>query len=269
MARGPKLTNEHKAYIVNLYRSNPLLTAKEIRNQVSEKFNINKSFPSLSSVQKILWNAKRKLKNELIKPSEEDELWGLASLNSFPIPDENLSEIFSMYSRVFLVHGISLTIREVKWLSRILSLFKISKITYKNYYIVYAIAKTYAELEKTYNLINKPFDSSIIDLILINFGMLLSYPSIAEQLLYDDSFYERICTIPDTIFNVYFKDGGNALPKHILKYKNLIYQYLDNLKQIIQNARAYIKENEDKIEYAEHPWEKLVQLVSKGTDNTK
>jgi hypothetical protein len=158
MAKGHLLTPEIEILIADIYEERPKRTAKEIRNAVEKRLHkqnpdLPKGWPGLSVVQKTLANLRRPKKH-----SRQDDLWSISTMDEFPIPLEALPKVLEEYKR-HKEEGTEFTIREAKWVARLLRI-QCPKIKGREEEILpYFIART----ELLYELIEKPVDLQMFD----------------------------------------------------------------------------------------------------------
>lgn len=158
MAKGPIITDAVEAFIAQVYLQHPKWKASEVRNEVSFILHKNNSkllssWPSLSTVQKVLATVRRKMKETLVDPQEK--LWSMGTLDKYPIPPETIPAIIEVWkSRI--EQGEGFTIREAKWAARwsavITDVTKLSK-----------TVRIIARFELVHQLIDRPFDTTLID----------------------------------------------------------------------------------------------------------
>ncbi len=165
MARNPIITDEIEAIIGGFYYRHPTWKAWEIQKRVSQLLHKKKpdlppNWPGLSAVQKVL--AKVKKGN---MPYPQDRPWSMAALDTYPeLKIESPSpEALSIVLKVWKSHmeqGQDFSIREAKWAARLSHLLKdVTKLSVQ--------ASQYARLELIYQIIDRPFDSTGIDKLLM------------------------------------------------------------------------------------------------------
>jgi hypothetical protein len=169
MAKGPIVTPEIEAFIASIYQKHPKWKALEVRNEVS--FLLRKSdpklpasWPSLSTVQKILATIRKSMKETPMYP--EDKPWSMGTLNEYPIPPDVLPSVLKVWkSNDDMVHKFgmdklafdpTLTIRQAKWAGRLAHIIDDIRVL-ANFAIFYATT------ERIYQYLGKPFDSHILD----------------------------------------------------------------------------------------------------------
>lgn len=176
MAKGPLVTDEIKALIASVYQKHPKWKAPVVRNEVSyilreKNPKLPPGWPSLSTVQKVLAIVREPHLDLLDKP------WSLATMDNpdnYPISPEALPAVLEVWkSRLEewksrtgqwesrIEQEVSFTIREAKWVARLSALFK------DDLQRLSKLASQYARLELIYQLINRPFDSTMADKLLI------------------------------------------------------------------------------------------------------
>ena len=154
MAKGPPVTDEVKAIIASVYHKHRKWKAPVVQNEVScilrkDNPKLPPSWPSLSSVQKILAEVRK------VKDNPQDKPWSTATLDSYSIPPEAVPSVLKVW-KFQIEKGDTFTIREAKWASRLSRLLEdIEKLSYK--------ASQYARTELMFELIGHPFDSTELD----------------------------------------------------------------------------------------------------------
>lgn len=163
MAKGPIITHRVELLIASVYDKHPKWKAPEIRNEVSfhlhkENPKLPSGWPSLSTVQKLLAIARKTRKELPIDP--QDKPWSTATLDQYPIPPEALPAVLKVL-RYNIEKGKGVTIREAKWVSRLSAIKQaINQLS--------TVASFFAETEQLDELIGRPFDSTLLDKLLMN-----------------------------------------------------------------------------------------------------
>jgi hypothetical protein len=158
MAKGPIVTDAVEALIGAVYRKHPKWKAPMVREEVSyllrkDNPELPPSWPSLSTVQKVLATVRRKA-NELPDDPEEKP-WSMATLVDYPISPEAIPAVLKVW-KFRTEKGDTFTIHEAKWASRLWGLLEdIEKLSAK--------ARQYARTELLFKLIGRPFDSAELD----------------------------------------------------------------------------------------------------------
>jgi len=117
----------------------------------------------------LIWRAyteeKRKTENfetwykRVSADNPQDKPWNTATLDQYPIAPEVLSAVMKV-SKYRIGKGSGFTIREAKWVSRLSGLLTdVDKLSYK--------AWQYARTELMFELMNRPFDSTVLDKLLM------------------------------------------------------------------------------------------------------
>lgn len=89
----------------------------------------------------------------------QDKQWSMATLNHYPISSEVLPVVLKVY-KYRMEKGDDLTIREAKWIPRLSALITdIDRLSYKIW--------QYARAEIMFELIGQPFDSKVLDKLLM------------------------------------------------------------------------------------------------------
>jgi len=135
-------------------------------------------WPSLSAVQKVLAIVRKKEKELPNDPQEKP--WSTAMLEDYPISPEATASVLKVW-KFRIEKGDTFTIREAKWasrLSRFLENEDIKKLSCK--------ASQYARTEIMYQLIGRPFNSIVLDKLLMGLpagiGNFMDFlPLLAEQ----------------------------------------------------------------------------------------
>ncbi len=172
MAKGPLVTGEIEALIGTVYRNHPKWKAPMVRNEVSrilrkENSKLSSTWPSLSTVQKVLATFRRKAKE--LPDDPQDKPWSMATLdrpNIPPIPPEALPAVLNVWKLRIdsLEWNFSFSIREAKWAARLSALITDTE-------ELSTRASQYARTEILYQLLDRPFDSRGLDsLIMGRFG---------------------------------------------------------------------------------------------------
>lgn len=159
MAKGPIITHRVEGLIASIYQKHPKWTAPMVRNEVSHLLRednpkLPPDWPSLSTVQKILATVRKKRNELLLDPQEKP--WSLATLDSYPIPPDVLPAVLKARKRWAEDEEKEFSVRMAKWAARLSGLTE--------YPLILAeIADFYATYEKLFELIEQPFDTSILD----------------------------------------------------------------------------------------------------------
>lgn len=163
MAKNPIVTEEVEILIAEFHSRHPSWKAKDVQARVSQVlYNRNPKlppgWPGLSTVQKVLTKIRKK-ESEL-SPDPEDRPWSMATLDDYPISPEAIPAVLEVWkSRIEQKQGF--TIREAKWAARLSAIPRLKDITR-----LFSRASQYARLELIYQLIDRPFNSTIIDALL-------------------------------------------------------------------------------------------------------
>ena len=123
MAKGPLVIEKIEVLIGVVYKKYPKWKAPAVRSEVSHILHINnpelpRSFPSLSTVQKVL----AKIRKPHSDPQEKP--WSMATLDQYPIPPEALPAVRRVM-RWRVSCDEPFTIREAKWVSRLYTIFDV------------------------------------------------------------------------------------------------------------------------------------------------
>lgn len=162
MAKGSIVTDGVKALIASVYQQHPKWKAKTVRNEVSYLLTSNNpespsGWPSLSTVQKVLADVRKKVKELPIHP--EDKTWSLATLDEYPISPQALPVVIKVYTKVAPLRSI----REAKWVARLSPILEEIK-------DLYFVATRYAAAERVYQSLNLTFNSVVLDMFLFTGG---------------------------------------------------------------------------------------------------
>ena len=162
MAKGPLVTDAVESLIAGVYNKHPKWKAREIRNEVSlflrkDNPKLPAKWPSLSSVQKVLAKA-RKRANEL---SPEEKPWRLGTLDQYPIPPEAVPSVLKLWKHRLWERKAGFTIREAKWAARL-------SVLLGDMVDLSFMASLYANTEQAYQLIDRPFNSAVLDKVLMD-----------------------------------------------------------------------------------------------------
>lgn len=181
MARGPLVTDKVEALIAEVYQRHPKWKAPEVRNEVSfllrkDNPRLLAEWPSLSSIQKVLANVRKKKE---LPPDPQEKPWSLGTLDQHPIPPEAVWLVLKLWkhritrqreAQALVVADMKdrkweekadFTIREAKWAARLSTLCK-------NMTALSFMASLYASTEQAYQLINRPFNSAVLDNLLMD-----------------------------------------------------------------------------------------------------
>jgi hypothetical protein len=170
--RPKKLTNSVKGAIVRLYEEHPDWTVQDIRDALKSVLfdelktqhpewidkqvsgEVTEYLPGSSTIQKF-WKPIK----ERDKPSLLEQPWTLGTLKDYPLPPEGIAKVFAikcMYGqppkRPKGAWGITLSIREALWISRLSSLpMALDRLQ--------ETALAYADAERVSELSGIPFDT--------------------------------------------------------------------------------------------------------------
>ena len=171
MAKGPIVTKEVEARIASVYQKHPKWKAPQVRSEVNFLLRKNNpelqySWPSLSTVQKVLATVRRRMKELPVAP--QDKPWSIATLDQYPILPEALPTVLKVWkSRI--EKGEGFTIREAKWMARLSRLIT-------DIETLSAKTSQYARTELIYELIGQSFDSTYLDRLLMGLPVTLTTP---------------------------------------------------------------------------------------------
>jgi hypothetical protein len=136
--------------------------------------------PELSTLMKRISDYSKEIKD--LDPQEKP--WAMATLEEYPelIPPQAIPAVLKVW-KFRTEKGISFTIREAKWAARLSGLLAefpkdIITLSFK--------ASQYARLELIYQVIDRPFDSTSLDRLLMGLPMAINnleslFPLLAEQ----------------------------------------------------------------------------------------
>jgi len=162
MAKGPSITDGVAAIIARVYREHPKWKAPEIRSEASyllcaKNPELPSGWPSLSAVQKVLAIVRKKEKELPHDPQEKP--WSTAMLDDYPISPEATASVLKVW-KFRIEKENTFTIREAKWAARLSGLLEdIEKLSWR--------ASQYARTELMFQLIGRPFDSIVLDKLLM------------------------------------------------------------------------------------------------------
>jgi len=160
MAKGIVVTNEVKALIASVYKDHPTWKAPRVHKEVGKVLRkeakaqgkiIAKGWPGLHIVQKELATVRKKAKTPPV--NDEEQPWGIATLDDYPIAAPALPVVLKEYKRLF-DEGRALTVRQAKWLAR-LSATELALMSYH-------IART----EEMYEMADLPLNLEVFDKLL-------------------------------------------------------------------------------------------------------
>lgn len=163
MPKGPPITDAVEALIARIYQDHPKWKARVIQKEVeyllhAENPGLPSHWPGLSKVQKVLATIRKKAKE--LPDDPQDKPWNMATLDEYPISPEAIPEVLRIWA-LRMESGISFTIREAKWAARF-SAFILDGSKYSRRTIS-TLASQYARLEVVYQLVGRPFDSTIFE----------------------------------------------------------------------------------------------------------
>jgi hypothetical protein len=160
MAKAPLVTDAVRALIARVHQKYPKWKAPKVQKEVTyllhkDNPKLPPGWPSLSTVQKVLALIR---KNRLVDP--KDKPWSLSSLAEYPIPPEALPTVMSSYKKRLAEDDV-LPIREALWTARLYKLIDPPDLV-RDWAFLYALDEMISELQ------GKPFDSTKLDLEMIN-----------------------------------------------------------------------------------------------------
>lgn len=229
MAKGPLVTPEVEALIASVYQRHSKWKAPVVRNEVSYILRKNNpklppGWPSLSKVQKVLAT----IRNPQPDVSQE-KYWSMATLDDYPIPPGAIAAVLKVW-KFRKRKKQDLTIREAKWAARLSALeTDIGELS--------ARAGSYAYIEWLYQLIDRPFDSTMLDHGLMGIPLVATFeglflepsrPRQKEQPYYE---YETCKYVP--------KEKAIAGAKRIRKNMLILQTKLEDYKKEAQNERQH------------------------------
>ena len=175
MAKGPIVTDRVEALIASVHQKHPKWKAPMVRNEVSfflrkENPKLPSSWPSLSTVQKVLAKVRRRLKELPVDP--QDKPWNMGTLDEYPMPPDAILAVLNVWrfdeeqkhkfgKQGYAKFPFGLTIRRAKWASRL------SRVIMDDTQRLSFWARQYADIEQIYQRVGHPFDSIALDSLLI------------------------------------------------------------------------------------------------------
>ena len=169
MAKNPIITDDIKALIAQFCLRHPSWKAKDIQIRVSQVLHsrnpqLPSGWPGLSAVQKVLATVRKS------HDDPQDKPWSMGTLIEYPIPPDAIPAVLKVWKlcddavRKYgvnkgegsLAFDPTLTIRGAKWVARL------AHVT-DDLGVVQAYANWYAEVERIYQYLGKPFDSHVLD----------------------------------------------------------------------------------------------------------
>jgi len=132
MAKGPLVTEAVEIMIGNVHRNHPKWKASEVRNEVrillgEKNPGLPPSFPSLSTVQRVLAELRKRYREAPKDPLHEP--WSMGTLDQYPLAPNTIPFVLKVWKlleekayqlRYFRPpFDLPLSIREAKWVSRL------------------------------------------------------------------------------------------------------------------------------------------------------
>lgn len=163
MAKGPNVTQSVEVLIAAVYQEHPGWKAPMIQREVSYLLHKNNpklpsGWPGLSIIQKILATIRSNAK--ILPDDPQAKPWNMATLGEYPLPPETLYQVLEVNKLYIDNEQIGFSIRVAKWAARLSALFTAPVELAQN-------ADQYARLEEIYRLIDRPFDSTVFDWIIM------------------------------------------------------------------------------------------------------
>lgn len=124
MAKGPRIRDEVKGLIGEVYFAHPDWRAKEIRHEVNRR--LGSDSPGLSAVQKQLTKMRRR--EAETGQDVRDRPWDLGSLTEHDLPPEAIPRILSVQEMREESGQKPLTVREAWWVSRLSAVIKNTRV---------------------------------------------------------------------------------------------------------------------------------------------
>lgn len=156
MARGPRLTTRVLECIAEVYTEHRDWQARQVHLEVNKR--LGQRGPGLSAVQKQLAKIRRQDK---LEPDPQDQPWSMATLGDHPIPPEALPAVLRVF-RLQNDYGFDFTIRHAKWVARLSGILPDTRLLSTH-------AMRYAVGEEVARLMNRPYDSTYPDEILLKY----------------------------------------------------------------------------------------------------
>ncbi|MDY6918452.1 MAG: hypothetical protein SVP26_11050 [Chloroflexota bacterium] len=165
MARGPIVTGDIEALIARIQQQHPKWKAPTIRNEVRRILQerqpslatFHPNWPTLSTVQKVLAKVRRKANELPLDPQAKP--WSLGTLDDYPIDPAAIAPVLDVW-KYRIEKGADFSIREARWAARLAAVKSdIAELSAK--------ATQYAQTELMYMLVDRPFDSTNLDRLLM------------------------------------------------------------------------------------------------------
>lgn len=125
MAKGPQITDEVKTLIAKLHKEHPKWTNTVIRNEVSSivcqrDSSLPKGWPSKFAIDRIMPGIRERAKRSKSAQNPIDQPWTVQSMGNskYEIPPEALPSVLQVWFFAKQM-GNNLSIREVRWVSRL------------------------------------------------------------------------------------------------------------------------------------------------------
>jgi len=166
MAKGYRITDEIRARVNHLHRENREWKPPKIRERVRGDLYLEvkkkpdllpklaRGWPSVESVRGIMKIADDVESTDEFK--EKEKPWCMGTPSESPISPDAMLAVLKVW-KLSLARGKWLTVREAKWAAL---LSKLAKDTEQ----LSIQASEYARLERLYDLVRQPFDSTILDM---------------------------------------------------------------------------------------------------------
>lgn len=168
-----KITAENQAMIMHYALKPPRIPRTKLAEQLLTELDWKGPAPEIEVIErKISW-----FRNHTTD-GPQDKPWSTATLDKYPIPPESLPAVLRVW-KFCIEKGVSLTIREAKWVSRLSAIQQdIEKLSF--------IASRYARTELMFEIINRPFEAIGLDRLLMGLPVGVSdledfLPFLAEQ----------------------------------------------------------------------------------------
>jgi hypothetical protein len=168
-----KITNENNAMIMHYALETPRIPRTILAKQLEAGLNWEGPAPEIEVLErKISW-----FRNNVLDGPQEQP-WGTSTLDQYPIPPESLLAVLRVWKSC-IEKGVNFTIREAKWVSR---LYAIQQDIEKLYFI----ATRHARVELMFEIMNRPFNSTGLDRLIMKLPVGVSnledfLPFLAEQ----------------------------------------------------------------------------------------
>ncbi len=127
MPIGPKITDDVRSIISEVYLNHKDWVAKEVMAEVHTRLrknnsNVKPNWPGISAIQIELRKIRRKY--EQIRELGQEQPWSLVTLDKYPIPPEALPSVIQSWVYARESKNRPFTVRDAKWVARIYAVYR-------------------------------------------------------------------------------------------------------------------------------------------------